>query len=163
MNLFSARKQIRPEFIFLHERDIGHPFWRKFFCRVLCFDLKHVPTILSLFPRCSSPSRRCQTGPTSCSTDADLRRHRPRRRFVGPNVNHVASSTSDQPTRSSASPRPHHWPQGVCAGRAPASPRRHFIKPTSTASQIPTCVGIAAPSLHQADVHHANLLRHNVD
>jgi hypothetical protein len=25
-DLFSARKRIRPEFIFFHERDIGHPF-----------------------------------------------------------------------------------------------------------------------------------------
>jgi hypothetical protein len=40
------------------------------------------------------------------------------------------------------------------------SPHGHFIKPALTASQVTTCIDMAALLLLQADVHHAELLQH---
>jgi hypothetical protein len=55
---------------------------------------------------------------------------------------------------------PTSLPHGLHGAGTPASPHGHFIKPALTASQVTTCVSMAALLLLQADVHHAELLQH---
>ena len=51
-------------------------------------------------------------------------------------------------------------PHGLHGAGTPAWPHGHFIKPALTMSRATTCIGMAALLLLQADVHHADLLRH---
>ena len=132
------------------------------FLRVLCVGFKYVPQILNVFRsnlHCHAdikPARPC------CSTAADLRQHRLRRHSIEP-----MTTTSDlhlgKPTKSSASWRTNNHQDKIVAlwivrvGHA-SIVARSLLQPALTASQVSTCVGITAPLLLQADVHHADLL-----
>ena len=112
----------------------------------------------------SSSSRRCQTSPGTM-----LHGCRPAPASTAPSLhraddNHLGSSPrrSDQEF-GTALPNDHQdniVTLRIAQVRRASIAARSLLKPALTASQVSTCVGIAAPLLLRADVHLADLLRH---
>lgn len=63
--IVACANQIRPGFIFVHEQPKRRPLIEEIFCGVMCYVLKHLPAKFGPISRCSSPSCRDRTGPTS--------------------------------------------------------------------------------------------------
>jgi hypothetical protein len=79
--------------------------------------------------------------------------HRAELNLIGSSSQQAEQEIGIAKAKSSPTSSPH----GLHRSGAPASPHVHFIKPALSASQVTTCVGMVAPLLLQADVHHADL------